>query len=125
MSDQPSSVNPANSKPSFSTWLTAIAKEGGVDSAQELQDLLMQQDCHCTLEDAADWLQGVSEPSYEKTRDIIKALHNAFPEIEVWAEYRNFVEGRPFLEQQSGLAAEVEATLEAIVKQGGLPPPLS
>lgn len=113
------------SKQSFSVWLTSITKAGGIDSAQELQKLLLQHDCHCTLEDAANWLQGAAEPSYEKTRDIIKSLYDALPQIEVWREYRRFVEGKPFLEEQTGLASEVTATLEAIAKQGGLPPPLA
>lgn len=115
-----SSAQEAGSR-SFSVWLKAMAEYAGVADASSLHAFLLAQGCLCTRESTADWLSG-KDPSYEKSRDIIKAFHTAFPDLEVWQEYKRFVNGEPYLQSKGGSGAG--ETLEQILKQSGLPPGL-
>ncbi|MGH2773327.1 MAG: hypothetical protein ACRDIU_09360 [Actinomycetota bacterium] len=112
-------------KPKFVEWLRAMADVANASSPAELQHLLLANNCHCTLEQATEWLQGTGEPTFDKTRDIIKAFYAALPGVEVWEEYRNFTLGKPFLQDVDKKSAALEEKLEDILRGSGLPPPLS
>lgn len=107
--------------PPFSAWLKVMAKYAEVDEPSRLNVFLVQHGCQCTREGVAEWLSG-SEPSYEKSRDIIKAFHLAFPDLEVWEHYRRFVKGEPFMQNEE--MGSIQETLEQILQRSGLPPGL-
>lgn len=124
MTDQaPSPSSPPPDKRRFSSWLKVMAEYAGVTEPSRLHTFLLDHGCQCTQDSAADWLAG-GDPSFEKSRDIIKAFHLAFPDIEVWEQYKRFVRGEPYmqLEPESTKARE---TLEDILQRSGLPPGLT
>jgi len=112
-------------KKDFHVWLKAIAGVAGADTPAKLERLLQNQACHCTTDNAEEWLSGTTQPSYEKERDIIKAFYAALPEVDVWEEYRLFVKGEPFFQGQRQRASQMDASLAQMLKEsGGLPPGL-
>ena len=114
----------AKPKPKFVEWLRRMADIANASSPAELQHLLLANNCHCTLEQTTQWLEGTSEPTFDKTRDIIKTFYAALPGVEVWEEYRNFTLGKPFLQNVNRKSAALQERLEDIIKASGLPPPL-
>jgi len=112
-------------KEDFHVWLRSIAVVAGADAPAKLERLLQEQGCHCTTENAEEWLSGKSQPSYEKKRDIIKAFYAALPEVDVWEEYRLFVRGEPFFQGQKQRPSQMDASLAQMLQEsGGLPPGL-
>lgn len=107
----------------FSVWLKVMAEHAGVAEPSQLHAFLLEHGCQCTREAAGEWLGG-TDPSYEKSRDIIRAFHSAFPELEVWEEYRRFVKGEPFMQGTGSRPSHIGETLEQILKDTGLPPGL-
>lgn len=116
------SSSPGPNPRSFSVWLKAMAEFAGVAEPSALHSFLMEHGCQCTKESVAAWLAG-KEPTFEKSRDIIKAFHLGFPDREVWAEYKRFVRGEPFMQAPAGSGDK--ETLEQILHQTGLPPGLA
>ncbi|MGI8523900.1 MAG: hypothetical protein ACR2K3_11420 [Nocardioides sp.] len=110
-------------EPPFKEWLEPMALRAGAETPEKLHTLLLANNCHCTMEAVSAWLVGV-QPSFTKTRDIIKAFHKALPDVEVWEQYKLFTEGQPFLQPKSDRMNEIEADFEKMLKQTGLPPPL-
>jgi len=110
--------------PPFSAWLSAMASHAGVAEPAALQAFLQGQACHCTEQNAEEWLKGTSVPGFDKTRDIIRAFHNSLPDIEVWEEYRLFVKGEPFLQGRRARPSYIDETLNQMLSQTELPPGL-
>jgi len=108
----------------FSVWLSAIAEHAGVSEPTALQRFLQRAACHCTEENAEEWLKGTTVPGFDKARDIIRAFHTALPDIEVWEEYRLFVKGEPFLQGKRARPSYIDETLDQMLSQTGLPPGL-
>ena len=108
----------------FSAFLSAIAAHAGVADPAALSAFLQRRACHCTEENAEEWLSGAGQPGFDKTRDIIRAFHTALPDIEVWEEYRLFVKGEPFLQGKRARASYIDETLDQMLSQTGLPPGL-
>ncbi|MGI8425800.1 MAG: hypothetical protein ACR2FO_02800 [Actinomycetota bacterium] len=101
-----------------------MAQHAGVAEPAALQAFLQRSACHCTEENAEEWLNGTAVPGYDKKRDIIRAFHTALPDIEVWEEYRLFVKGEPFLQGRRARASFIDETLDQMLGQTGLPPGL-
>lgn len=113
-----------NSSPSFTVWLKTMAEHARVADPASLHRFLMEHACHCTRESAAEWLSG-RDPSPEKSRDIIKAFHSAFPDLDVWEEYKRFVRGEPYMQGKRSRSSQIDQTLDEILQQSGLPPGLT
>lgn len=119
--DEP--ATPESDSRRFSVWLKVMAEHADVTEASQLHAFLLEHGCQCTREAAGEWLSG-TDPSFEKSRDIIRAFHMAFPELEVWEEYRRFVKGEPYMQETGSRPSHIGETLEQILKDTGLPPGL-
>ncbi len=111
----------------FSAWLKSIAARAGAGSPADLRSLLARHGCHCTAETVADWLDARSEPGLAKMREAIVALRKALPDIDVWEEYRQYLEGQepPEAPQKAELEEAGRLLDELIEKDPRLPPRLT
>lgn len=111
----------------FSAWLKSIAGRAGAASPSELQRVLASHGCHCTTATVAAWLEARSEPGPAKMREAIVALNKALPDIDVWEEYRQYLQGReaPEAPQKAELEEAGRLLDDVIAKDPRLPPRLT
>lgn len=105
----------------FAGWLNAIAEHAGVPQAAALKALLSEHGCVCTRPALETWLSGAGTPPAEKMRQVIGALNKALPKIDVWDDYRGYIEGRDGDRRSTVLEAP---TLDELLDRSGLPPGL-
>ncbi len=111
----------------FSTWLEGISRHFDLEDPTKLRAVLASNDCYCNESALAQWMSGASEPSFEKMRSILSALQRARPDVDVWENYRTFIQGGAPSDAGGGVTSRnTEATLDALLRDSpGLPPGLS
>lgn len=103
----------SQARPPFSIWLKAVAAKTGATTALELRQVLVRHGCHAPEILLDEWLEGVSEPSLDKMRELITALNKALEDIDVWEEHRRYLRGEPYLlEPRREQPGQLPATLE-------------
>lgn len=107
----------------FKEWLSQISVENGWGDPAKLREVLIRHDCHCGETQLREWLDGDSEPSYDKMRSVLSALQKELTSIDVWEHYKRFNEHGP---QVAPGRATDESTLESVLRDNPrLPPGLS
>jgi hypothetical protein len=107
----------------FGGWLRRIAGVGGWGSSTELRDVLVKRDCHCSTSQVDAWLDGASDPSFDKMRSIVSALQKELPDMDVWDHYRRFISDDAPGDVPSTPSSSTPATLETALRNNPLLPP--
>ncbi len=118
---------PSQDRRGFPAWLTSIAGRAGATTPSELQRVLARHGCHCATGTLAAWLEARSEPGPAKMREVIVALNKALPDIDVWEEYRQHLQGQEVAEAPQKAELEEAGRLldEVIAQDPRLPPRLT
>ncbi|MFN2388971.1 MAG: helix-turn-helix domain-containing protein [Actinomycetota bacterium] len=109
----------------FSTWLRGIARDAGLSDPERLAAALTAQGCHSTMTAVAAWLAGETEPSLDKMRAILRALHVILDDRDVWQDYETFVREEPPRATHARPGAQDGGLEEVLRANPSLPPGLS
>lgn len=74
----------------FSAWLVEFTSVYAVNDPVRLQAVLARHDCHSTVGQVREWMEGTIEPSYDKMRSILSALQKELVTVDVWDHYASF-----------------------------------
>lgn len=106
----------------FGEWLVQLMPRLGVTDAGSLRAVLAAHGCLTSERAVSEWIDGASEPSFDKLRAVLGALNLALGDTDVWDAYDRFVRdhGTP---DAPALKAE-PTSLDDMTRDARLPPGL-
>lgn len=109
----------------FAAWLREIMPKLEVTDARGLRQALLDQGCPVSEVALSDWLEEVTEPSFDKMRAVLGSLNRALPDVDVWEAYDRFVRGEPERAQDPAPHQIGTPSLDELIRDPRLPPGLT
>ena len=115
----------SGSERDFSSWLGQDMPKLGVTEAGGLRAVLEAHGCPSSEVTLAGWLDGTSEPSFDKMRAVLSALNKALPDVDVWQAYDRFVSSEESEVDVPSPSTPDQPSLDSMTRDARLPPGLA
>ncbi|MGI8407871.1 MAG: hypothetical protein ACR2L3_05115 [Actinomycetota bacterium] len=109
----------------FGAWLLHVMPKLGVTDVGELRAVLVAHGCPSSELLITEWIDGTTEPSFDKMRAVLSALNSALGDTDVWDAYDRFARGGDASVDASPLPKADPASLDDMTRDARLPPGLS